>query len=64
MESGIQRAFFDGEELVGGFLDVEDDAVAVGFADVRESFQDEEVETALEVVARHGCGSPRQLGVS
>jgi hypothetical protein len=38
MQSGIERAFFDGEEFVGGFLDVEDDAVAVGFADVRKSF--------------------------
>jgi hypothetical protein len=58
VESGIERAFFDREEFVGGFLDVEDDAVAVGFADVGESLEDEEIETALEIVARHGFSAP------
>jgi hypothetical protein len=58
VESGIEGALFDGEEFVGCFLDVENDAVAVGFANMGKSFENEEIETALEVVACH-VSSPR-----
>ena len=52
MESRIERAFFDGEQFVGRSLDVENDAIAMGFPYMGECFEDEEIETALEIVAR------------
>jgi hypothetical protein len=50
MEGGIERALFDAQEIFGGALDVEHDAVTVEIADAGESFEDEEIEGALEVI--------------
>ena len=41
---------------------MEDDTVTVSFANVGESFQDEEIETTLKVVASQVVSTPRQLG--
>jgi hypothetical protein len=53
MEGGIDGAFFDLEKVIGGALDVEDDAVAMKLCALGEGFENEEVETALEIVSGH-----------
>jgi hypothetical protein len=53
VERGVERAFFDAEELTGDALYVEDDAVAVEGGVLREGLEDEELECALEVVFSH-----------
>jgi hypothetical protein len=49
MESGIEGAFFDAEDVFRNHLDVEGDAVAVERA-ASEGFEDQEGEGALEEV--------------
>jgi hypothetical protein len=53
MECGVEGAFFNAEEVVGGALDVEDYAVSVELADLGESFEDEEIQCSLKVVFSH-----------
>ena len=67
VQSGVERALFDAEQIVGGALDVLDDAVAVKGAVVGESLEDEEVEGSLEVGFRQlsplAILVPRTLGL-
>ena len=53
MEGWVEGAFFDLEQLVGGALDVQNDAVAMEAAALGEGLENEEIETALEVVFAH-----------
>jgi hypothetical protein len=47
MESRVEGALFDVEKVVGGALNVEDDAVSMKLAHLSESFEDEKVECSL-----------------
>jgi len=53
VEGGIQRAFFHAEKIIGRALDVEDDSVAVESTVLIKCFEDEKVESALEIVFGH-----------
>ena len=49
----VERAFFHDEQFVADAADVHDDAVAVHGAELGKSFEDEEIERALQVILRH-----------
>src|SRR5579871_1946005 len=49
----IQRAFFHLQQIFGGSLDMEHDSVSVQASALGKGFQDEKIETALEVVSGH-----------
>src|SRR5438046_4968310 len=53
VQSGIERAFLHGQQLIGGSLDVQNNSVAVQLSHLRKSFQNEEVETSLKVISCH-----------
>jgi hypothetical protein len=57
MQSGIEGAFFDAQDVVGDALDVEGNAVAV-HGPAKKGLEDEESESALEDVG-FGFGGDR-----
>jgi len=62
VKRGVKRAFFDAEHLVGGTLDVKDDAVTMEWTGLREGFESEEIEGSLKIVFSHRL-TPRHLGL-
>jgi hypothetical protein len=60
IESGVQRALLNLEEIFGDLLDAQEDAVAMQRAK-RDGFEDEHVQSALEKfeLLGHAVVSPR-----
>jgi hypothetical protein len=50
MESGVQRALLNAQDVIGDLLDVTRDGIAVHGCAGRERLQDQKVQRALEVV--------------
>jgi len=53
MESGIEGPLFNVQQLAGCLLDVENDSIAVHGIELREAFENEEIESSLKVVLSH-----------
>ena len=53
MQRGIKGAFLNGEQLIGRSLNMEHDAIAVQFAQLRECFQHKQIKTSLQIIPGH-----------
>jgi len=53
VKCGIERTFFHNEQLVGHAADMRHDSVPVHGFKLRESFEDEQIERALQVILCH-----------
>jgi hypothetical protein len=53
MERGIERTLFHVKQLIRDTFDVEDDAKTVHGAEMRKTFKNQKIESALQIVLCH-----------